>query len=184
MAYLMLSVSSWKSQSADTTLESKNMKKRHPLIETLVAVVCVGAVAVLTALPAAEKVGEKNVELHDSLSVLRTAIFRFSMDHELDDMPLMPGVVHGDITQQLVGSSRSDGSTYAPERHEDRFFGPYLDLVPRNPVNGMQSIRSMPVEYNAPVLNGSAGWVYVPSTGKVYADLPGTDQRGVSYLEY
>ncbi|MCP4092971.1 MAG: hypothetical protein GY747_05915 [Planctomycetes bacterium] len=160
------------------------MKNRHPLIETLVAVVCVGAVAVLTALPSAEKVGEKNVELHDSLSVLRTAIFRFSMDHELDDMPLMPGVVHGDITHQLVGTSRSNGSTDAPERTEDRFFGPYLDVVPRNPVNGLQTIRSMPVEYNAPVLNGSAGWVYVPSTGKVYADLPGADTRGITYLEY
>lgn len=160
------------------------MKNRHPLLETLVAVVCVGAVAVLTALPSAEKVGEKNVELHDSLSVLRTAIFRFSMDHELDDMPLMPGVVEADITNQLVGVSRSNGSTDAPVNTEDRFFGPYLDVVPPNPVNGLQTIRSMPVEYNAPVLNGSAGWVYVPSTGKVYADLPGADTRGITYLEY
>ena len=160
------------------------MKNRHPLLETLAAVVCVAAVAVLTALPSSEQVGEKNVELHDSLSVLRTAIFRFSMDHELDDMPLMPGVAVGEIEAQLVGVSRSDGSTSNPGRSEDRYYGPYLDKMPINPVNGLHSIRSMPTDYNMPVLNGSTGWVYVPATGKVYADLPGADSRGITYLEY
>jgi hypothetical protein len=160
------------------------MKNRHPLLETIAAVVCVAAIAVLTALPSSDEVGEKNVELHDSLSVLRTAIFRFSMDHELDDMPLMPGVAVGEIEAQLVGSSRSDGSTGNPDRAEDRFFGPYLDKLPVNPVSGLNSIRSMPSDYNLPVMNGSAGWVYVPATGKVYADLPGADSRGITYLEY
>jgi hypothetical protein len=160
------------------------MKNRHPLFETIAAVVCVAAIAVLTALPSADEVGQKNVELHDSLSVLRTAIFRFSMDHELDDMPLMPGVAVGEIESQLVGVSRSDGSTGDPARSEDRYFGPYLDQLPINPVNGMNSIRSMPSDYTSPVLNGSAGWVYVPATGKVYADLPGADTRGITYLEY
>ncbi len=160
------------------------MKNRHPLLETIAAVICVAAVAVLTALPSSEQVGEKNVELHDSLSVLRTAIFRFSMDHELDNRPLMPGVGVSQIESQLTGVSRSDGSTTNPGQTEDRFFGPYLEKLPINPVNGLNTIRSMPTDYVTPVLNGSTGWVYVPATGKVYADLPGADSRGITYLEY
>ena len=56
------------------------MAKNLPLLEAVGAVVLIGAVAVLTALPGARSAqGEKNLELADGLGVLRTAIFRFSM---------------------------------------------------------------------------------------------------------
>lgn len=160
------------------------MKQRLPLFETLAAVLAVAAVAFLTALPNSGEKGEKNVELLDSLSVMRTAVFRFSMDHQDQGMPMMPGRDGLDVGEQLVSRSRSDGSFDVVGEFEDRHCGPYLEDLPVNPVNGLSSIRSMPVSYSAPVLNGSAGWVYVPATGKVYADLPGVDSRGVAFLEY
>lgn len=160
------------------------MKKKLPLFETFAAVLAVAAVAFLTALPSSGEQGSKNVELLDSLSVLRTAVFRFSMDHESQGSPMMPGRTDLDFEAQLIGRSRSDGSTSAFESYEDRFCGPYLEDLPVNPVNGLNSVRLMPASYSDPVLNGSAGWVYVPATGKIYADLPGADDRGVAYLEY
>ncbi|MHC4379785.1 MAG: hypothetical protein ACYSU1_01660 [Planctomycetota bacterium] len=160
------------------------MKQKLPLFETLAAVLAVAAVAFLTALPSSGDKGSKNVELLDSLSVLRTAVFRFSMDHEAQGSPMMPGRSNQDFEAQLVGRSRSNGSTDALETHEDRFCGPYLEDLPVNPVNGLNSVRLMPTHYSEPVLNGSSGWVYVPATGKIYADLPGSDSRGVAYLEY
>ena len=160
------------------------MKQRLPLFETLSAVLAVAAVAFLTALPNSGEQGEKNIELHDGLSVLRTAVFRFSMDHQDQGMPMMPGRHGLDVGQQLVSRSRADGSFEAVGEFEDRYCGPYLEELPVNPVNGLASVRSMPASYSSPVLNGSAGWVYVPATGKVYADLPGADSRGVAYLEY
>ncbi|MDA0668148.1 MAG: hypothetical protein O3A95_10865 [Planctomycetota bacterium] len=161
------------------------MKQRLPLFETFAAVLAVAAVAFLTALPnSGEQGGEKNVELHDGLSVLRTAVFRFSMDHEVAGSPMMPGGADVDLEQQLVGRSRGDGGTELLNDFEDRFFGPYLENLPVNPVNGLSSVRSMPPNYSSPVLNGSCGWVYVPATGKIYADLAGADARGVAYLEY
>ncbi len=160
------------------------MKHRHPLIETIVTIVCVAAVAVLTAVPSSSNAGEKNIALQDSLTVLRTAVFRYSMDHEHNHVPLMPGVLMGEIEAQLVGLSRANGSTDNLEHAEDRYYGPYLNQIPVNPVNHLQSIRSMGPEEILPVLNGTCGWVYVPATGKVYADLPGADSRRIAYLEY
>jgi len=159
------------------------MKQRLPLFETIAAVVAVAAVAFLTALPATKTSGEANIGLHDSLSVLRTAVFRYSMDHQVDGSPLMPGC-EGDFHDQLTGRSRSDGRTVLQDQVEDRFFGPYLESVPVNPVNQLNTVRVMPEGFRQPVLNGSAGWVYLPSTGEVYADLPGNDDRGIAYLSY
>jgi len=169
---------------ADKPLTHETMNQRLPLFETFAAVLAIVAVALLTALPSSGDPGEKNVELHDSLSVLRTAVFRFSMDHEVQGSPMMPGRANLDFEEQLVGRSRSDGSTAMVNNFEDRFHGPYLQTLPSNPVNGLSSVRSMPENYSTPVLNGSCGWVYVPATGEIYADLAGADERGVAYLEY
>jgi len=169
---------------ADKPLTPKTMKQRLPLFETFAAVLAIAAVALLTALPSSGDHGEKNVELLDSLSVLRTAVFRFSMDHEIQGSPMMPGRSELNFEEQLIGRSRADGSTSALADFEDRFHGPYLQALPINPVNGLTSVRSMPESYSTPVLNGSCGWVYVPATGKLYADLAGADERGVAYLDY
>ena len=160
------------------------MKQRLPLFETFAAVFAVAAVAFLTALPSSWEKGAKNVELLDSLSVLRTAVFRFSMDHESLGSPMMPGRGSLDFEAQLTARSRTNGTTDKVHDFEDRFCGPYLQELPLNPVNGLASVRTMPENYTNPVLNGSAGWVYVPATGKVYADLPGIDHLGIAYLEY
>ncbi len=160
------------------------MKQRLPLFETLAAVFAVAAVAFLTALPAASDAGQKNGALVDGLSVLRTAVFRFSMDHQAQGSPLMPGRNDQDFAAQLCERSRADGTTQSLGDFEDRYLGPYLEEIPVNPVNGKNTVRVMPEGYTTPVLNGSAGWVYVPDTGKIYADLPGTDDRGEAFLSY
>ncbi len=165
------------------------MAKNLPLLEAVGAVVLIGAVAVLTALPGARSAqGEKNLELADGLGVLRTAIFRFSMDHEADGRDsLLPGQEGDDISEQLAGPSRRDGSTFALASNsnlDNRWYGPYLDRIPVNPVNQRNTIRLMPPGYPAPVFTGNDGWVYLPDTGEIFPDLPGADARGVSYSTY
>lgn len=153
------------------------MGRHLPLIEAVTAVALIGAVAILTALPgtrAAEV--EVHPELQDGLGVLRTAIFRFSMEHDPGGRELlMPGQDGADLTAQLLGPTRRDGGTeaLAVGGRDNRWYGPYLDAVPVNPVNGHGTIRAMPAGYLEPVFNGSAGWVYVPETGEIFPDLPG-----------
>lgn len=165
------------------------MGKHLPIFETIGAILLVAAVAVLTALPGSSgTTGEKNLELVDSLGVLRTAIFRFSMDHEeASGSALLPGLDGADVAAQLSGRSRRDGSVTpaaAGAAADGRWYGPYLTRVPANPVNGLDTIRCMPPGYPEAVFTGSDGWVYLPHTGEIFPDLPGADARGVSYSTY
>jgi len=154
------------------------MGRHLPLIESVTAVALIGAVAILTALPGTRAAAaEPHPELQDGLGVLRTAIFRFSMEHDPGGRELlMPGLDGADVTAQLLGPTRRDGATEpsaAASGRDNRWYGPYLDAVPVNPVNGRNTIRAMPAGYLEPVFNGSAGWVYVPETGAIFPDLPG-----------
>lgn len=168
------------------------MGKHLPLLESVAAVALVGAVAVLTALPAhrAEQapVEQRDAEVVDALGVLRTAIFRFSMEHEdAAGGALMPGRAGQDLAAQLTGTSRRNGTVHVAASatgRDDRWFGPYLDAVPANPRNGLASIRVMPAGYAEPVLTGAAGWVYLPDVGQIFPDIPGVDARGVEYSAY
>jgi hypothetical protein len=166
--------------------------KPLPLLESVAAVLLIGTVATLTALPAQRGDGSEDqaasAELSDSLGLLRTAIFRFSMEHEAaDGGALLPGRCGADLVAQLTGASRRDGGTDPQESvtgRDDRWYGPYLDAIPVNPANGLSTIRLMPEGYDEPVVNGSAGWVYVCDTGRIHPDLPGADARGVEYSTF
>jgi hypothetical protein len=164
------------------------MAKSLPVLEAVGAAALVGAVALLTALPGSKGDGGagKNLELADGLGVLRTAIFRFGMDHDDGGRGLLlPGRDGEDLVAQLVGTSRRDGSVEpAAGAFDNRWYGPYLTEIPRNPVNGLSTVRVMPPGYPEAVFTGSAGWVYLPDTGEIFPDLPGADARGVSYSTY
>ena len=158
--------------------------QRLPLFESLTAVAAVALVAALTAMPAGNSAEESDLQLMDQLSLMRTAIFRFSMDHSSSVGPLWPGQESELLSTQLTDRSRADGSTWKRSAgRDDRWFGPYLESVPGNPLNHRSDIR---VDYSSesPVFTGQAGWVYQPKTGTLWADLPGQDPRGILYAEY
>lgn len=160
------------------------MTKRLPLLESFAAVFAVATVAFMTALPAIQETGERNIDLQDNLSLIRTAVFRFSMDHEVGGLEVNPAAEGENFELQILGRTRSDGTTHQRGRFEDRFFGPYLNSIPVNPVNQHDTVRVMPSGISEPIFNGTAGWVYVTDTGKIYADLAGIDARGIAFSEY
>ena len=157
---------------------------RLPILESLSAVVAVGLVAGLMAFPSSSGSTDANVELMDRLGTLRTAVFRFSMEHSGPDGAVNPGQQGLDVAAQLTGRTRSDGSTEpSNSSRDDRWLGPYIRRIPENPVNQLDSIR---VERGdgEPILTGEAGWAYQPTCGKMFPDLPGVDPRGVPYSDY
>ncbi|MBC8329495.1 MAG: hypothetical protein ISR76_02615 [Planctomycetes bacterium] len=159
-------------------------KNRLPLFESIAAVLAVAVVALLTALPSSGADPERDARLMDGLSLMRTSVFRFSMEHSDYQGAILPGRDGESVVEQLTGLSRNNGSTFDPlSGREDRWNGPYLRDLPVNPVNNLNTLR-LDSGSGAPVLTGSAGWVYQPTTGMVLPDLPGKDPRGVLYADY
>ncbi len=157
---------------------------RLPLFESIAAVLAVAVVALLTALPSSGNDPEKDARLMDGLSLMRTAVFRFSMEHSDYQGAILPGRDGENVVDQLTGLSRNNGSTFEPlSGREDRWNGPYLRGIPTNPVNNLNTLRVVGGS-GIPELTGIAGWVYQPDTGKVLPDLPGKDLRGVLYADY
>ncbi len=154
-------------------------------LETLATALVAGLVLLTPALPMRAR-AKTNVPLRDGLALIRSAVFRFQMDHH-DSLGrlLLPGREEADLEAQLTGPTRGDGTTALPDgRKDDRWFGPYLDRIPENPVNGLATIRMEVQGPNGPQVRGTAGWIYDPSTGWVIADLPSADELGVEYREY
>lgn len=159
---------------------------RLPVFESVAAVMAVAIMGLMVALPGGSSEPKANsTELKDALNGLRTGIFRFTMEHRNEAGSVVPGRSGLDLIRQLTGQTRRDG-TYDQKRsgHDDRTHGALLKSIPANPVNGLNTIRSMPEEVGKPDFRGRAGWVYVPKTGKIYPDLPGEDRNGVPYSSY
>tara|TARA_B100000959_G_C14438289_1_gene401574 strand:- start:35 stop:442 length:408 start_codon:yes stop_codon:yes gene_type:complete len=130
-------------------------QKRNPLFDSLAAVLAVAIISLLTALPAAPTANSQSDALHAGLTELRAASFRAYL--------------------------ANDGQAVADAGALEEQLSNFITEVPVNAVNQLSTIRSMPANYDKPVLDGTAGWVYVPATGRVFPDLPGTDEKGTPY---
>ena len=154
---------------------------KSTIYETIAGSIAIAIVILLTALPAVTETPTRNVGVSDGLAVIRSSMFRFGMDHGAT----FEFTEDANLVEQLTARSRQDGTTDVQDGNaDDLFFGPYLEAIPANAENGLSTVRVMPADIFEPVLNGSAGWVFVPATGRIYPDLPGDDARGVSYATY
>lgn len=166
------------------------MAERPPvrLLEPLCALVSVCAVLTLVAFPAvtASKPAPPDAEVTDCLDRLRTAIWHYGVEHGDALGPKLPGQ-DGQVqtlVAQLTLPSDRDGHTEVQGRDDRRWFGPYLPALPVNPRNGLDTIRVAPTDALSAEPDGSAGWIYLPATGEVQADLPWSDRRGIPYADY
>lgn len=157
------------------------------LVEIAAFAILLGALGFMMALPSPDLPSNsvEDLDLHDRVALLRAATFRFEMDHQADGQLIRVSNQPALFVDQLTGRTRLDGTgDMLTGSFDDRWFGPYLERIPVNPINGLNTIRCMPEGITVAVLTGEAGWVYVPSTGELLADLPGEDSRGVAYAEY
>ena len=139
------------------------MTNQHlPLLESGALAAAVVLTASLAALPTFGAASESDQGIQDGLSLLRGALFRL----ELEAGP-----------EALVAIE--DGATLA-----SRLAPRHLAAIPENPVNQMATVRVMPKGWGRPVFNGTSGWVFVPDTGEIRANLTSLDADGKPYAEY
>ena len=139
------------------------MSSKHlPILESSALAAAVVLTASLAALPTAGSTSGPNQEMRDGLSLLRGAIFRLELEIGAEEI-------------KFIADSETLISQLTP-RH--------LSTIPQNPVNQLATISVMPKHSGRPIFNEDTGWVYVPNSGEVRANLTGLDTQGTPYAEY
>lgn len=127
--------------------------------------------------------------LEENLNLLRTAVLHYRAEHQ----GVSPGHPDNDprmrpsealFIEQLARFTDETGAT-AATRDEQFRFGPYLDVLPVEPVTGSRRVRFVEPGFAiSDLLIGAGGWVVDPATGAVCADAPGLDPWGRPYADY
>jgi general secretion pathway protein G len=157
------------------------------LVEILIVVTIIGILAAI-AVPKfsnASQIARENT-LKDDLRLLRTQLNVYKTQHSL-----YPGYPAGDPNQTPTAAVAADQLL----KHTDALgnvsdagtshykWGPYLDAIPRNPVNGNADIKILS-SGDAFTPDGTTGWLYQPFTGMIKANNPGSDAMGQPICDY
>lgn len=173
--------------------EKQKMKYKaqaFTLVEILIVVTILGILAaVIMPMASGGAMSAKQSALATDLQLLNRFIIIYKAHH----LEVAPGYPNGNtgaqpteqaFIDQATLSSNASGQTAAVgtpgfER------GPYLQHIPKNPLNDLSSIQMLGNGENFPA-NGddSHGWIYKAATGEIRADSAGTDDSGKRYYDY
>ena len=160
------------------------------LIELLIVVSILGIVGavVLPKFTDASSTAKENV-LKDELRYLRTQIVVFKAQHR-DTAPGYPAgsitstPTESDFVKQMTLNSDDKCAVGSGQAYR---FGPYVQKMPTNPINGLSSVlvvangQAMPP---AGTPNNTTGWIYKPQTLEILPNSPGTDKDGTRFIDY
>jgi len=120
----------------------------------------------------------RNAALLSDLRMFRHAIELYRLDHDGVD----PGVGgNASWAQCLLVETDGGGNVYtdAMAGAGVKSFGPYLDELPANPFNGLDTVRIDGAGAGADM----DGWRYDSVTGMFVSDDGGFDERGVPHKD-
>jgi general secretion pathway protein G len=137
------------------------------LVEILIVVIILGILAAIV-IPQFTNASQdaRHSSVASTLQTLRSQLELFKVQHN-DKPPTTAAIANWELL--LATSSTTETSVTNPS---GTFFGPYLQSLPVNPINGHAGVASAP--------STTVGWVYTV-TGSDYAILP-VDTAGNTFL--
>ncbi len=159
------------------------------LVEVLIVVVILGILAAtVITFASGSTLSAKESAVATDLQLLRNFILIYKAQH----LEVAPGYPDGDTTaaptqqafiDQATLSSNGTGTTAAVGTAGYNR-GPYLQMMPVNPLNnGNRSIKVVSGK-NFPVADNTTDWVYLPEIPEIRVNTTGNDSIGKSYYEY
>ena len=150
------------------------------LIEILIVVVIIGIIATVVIPQFSNaSIQAKENTLKDELRYLRTQLIVFKAQHG-DKPPGADGSATTFLDQLMLPTD--EAGTTNPSPSAQFKYGPYLTVMPNNPINQLNTVE---ISSTSPLAgDGTHGWVYNPDTLEIIADLGGTDSSGVNFDDY
>ena len=159
------------------------------LVELLIVVTILGILGalVIPQFSNASDTARENV-LKEDLRNLRSQTLTYAIEHN-DVPPGHPGgnpstaATEAAFISQMTNPTNVSGTT-GPLNDANFRFGPYMRIIPENPINNLSTIRVIGAGAFPTDPAGTHGWVYQPSTKTWAADNVGSDLSGTRYFDY
>jgi len=136
------------------------------LIEVLIVVIIM-AVLAATIIPqfTTSTKDAKVSSLKFNMHTLRSQLELYKAQHS-GTYPAVVGTTIPNLTQK----TNEDGTTTGTPT-----LGPYVDQIPPNPMNGLNTVKSVSLSGAKPTSGSGSGWQYDVDTGAIWPDDTETD---------
>ncbi|MGE5296823.1 MAG: type II secretion system protein [Solirubrobacterales bacterium] len=145
-------------------------KRGFTLVEILIVVVILGILAAIVIPQFTQASSEAKLNsLTSNLQSIRSQVELFKTQHDNEMIPAP--AADGTWPLMTETSSRAGVASGTKVRDNTSVCGPYLERVPENPFNGLNTVTEVAAKAAA---DGASGWCIVTGTGEVYANNTGT----------
>jgi len=149
------------------------------LVEILIVVVILGILAAIVIPQFTQASTEaKTNSLCSDLQTLRSQIELYKVQHN-DNPPTF-----ATFESQMIYCTKLDGTANTSKERDPAngfVYGPYLERVPANPFNDLDTLMAAA---DPPVADDSTGWLYNETTGEIFANTKGATPGGTDYIDF